>query len=90
VAYPIKNTPYYAKVADQAIMIKEWSAGTDRDFVIKGRHSRSYYKHADRWLRNEVAAFRLEHENPAEAADRRAEALEARTALLASAHEVEA
>jgi hypothetical protein len=71
-------------------MTKEWSAGTDRDFVIKGRHSRSYYKHADRWLRNEVAAFRLEHENPAEAARLRGEALQAREGLLATAHEVEA
>jgi len=58
--------------------------------VIKGRHSRTYYKHADRWLRSEVAAFRLEQENPAEAALRRAEAEQARQALLATAHEVEA
>jgi radical SAM superfamily enzyme YgiQ (UPF0313 family) len=90
VAYPIKNTPYYNKVADQAVMTKEWSAGTDRDFVIKGRHSRTYYKHADKWLRNEVAAFRAEAENPAEAAARRADALQARESLLATAHEVEA
>jgi hypothetical protein len=37
-----------------------------------------------------MASFRLEHDNPAEAAARRAEALQARQSLLATAHEVEA
>lgn len=90
VAYPIKNTPFFSKVADRAVLNKEWSAATDRDFLIKGRHSRSYYHHADTWLRSEVAASRLEQENPAEAATRRAEGLQARQLLLATAHEVEA
>nr|WP_166180440.1 radical SAM protein [Altererythrobacter segetis] len=90
VAYPIMNTPYFGKVADKAVLTKEWSAATDRDFVIKGRHSRNYYKHADTWLRSEVAAFRLEQDNPAEALARRTEALRARDSLLAAAHEVEA
>jgi radical SAM superfamily enzyme YgiQ (UPF0313 family) len=90
VAYPIKNTPYFGKIADKAVLTKEWSAATDRDFVIRGRHSRNYYKHADTWLRSEVAAFRLEQDNPAEALARRTEALRARDSLLAAAHEVEA
>jgi len=90
VAYPIRNTPYFEKVADRAVLTSEWSAATDRDFVIKGRHSRSYYKHADIWLRSEVAAFRLEQDKPAEAAALRADALCARRSLLAAAHEVEA
>jgi len=89
-AYPIKNTPYYNKVADRALLQKEWRSATDRDFAIKGRHSPTYYKHADRWLRSEVEAFRLERDNPAEAARRRAEAVQARRSLLATAHEVEA
>ena len=38
---------------------------TDRDYVVSGRHSRAYYKHADRWLRSEVAAFRLAEADPA-------------------------
>ena len=42
---------------DKALLTKEWSAATDRDFAIKGRHSRDYYRHADQWLRNEVAAL---------------------------------
>ena len=90
VAYPIKNTPYYGNVADRAVLTKEWSTATDRDFVIKGRHSRAYYKHADVWLRSEMAALRLEQQNPTEAAGHRTEALRARQALLATAHEVEA
>ena len=90
VAYPIKNTPFFEKVADRAVLTKEWSAATDRDFVIKGRHSRAYYGHADKWLRSEVEAFRLEQVNPAEAAARRAEGQLARQALLSTAHQVEA
>jgi len=90
VAYPIKNTPFFEKVADRAVLNKDWAAATDRDFVIKGRHSRTYYGHADKWLRSEMAAFRLEQDNPAEAAARRAEALLARQSLLATAHQVEA
>ena len=90
VAYPIKNTPYYGNVADRAVLTKEWSTATDRDFVIKGRHSRAYYKHADVWLRSEMAALRLGQQNPTEAAGHRTEALRARQALLATAHEVEA
>jgi anaerobic magnesium-protoporphyrin IX monomethyl ester cyclase len=90
VAYPIKNTPYFGKVAERAVMGKEWSAGTDRDFAIRGRHSRGYYQHADKWLRSEVSAHRLEHSDPAEAAVLRAQGQQARRAMLATAHEVEA
>lgn len=90
VAYPIKNTPYFERVADKAILTKEWSAASDRDFAIRDRHSRSYYKHADNWLRSEMAAFRLAEADPGAAAARRAEAVLARQSLLAAAHEVEA
>jgi anaerobic magnesium-protoporphyrin IX monomethyl ester cyclase len=90
VAYPIKNTPLFEKVADRAVLTREWSSATDRDYVIRGRHSRAYYKHADNWLRGEVAAHRAEHEDPAGAASHRAAAQQAKQSLLASAHEVEA
>jgi radical SAM superfamily enzyme YgiQ (UPF0313 family) len=90
VAYPIKNTAYFDKVADRAVLAKEWSAATDRDYAIRGRHSRAYYKHADTWLRGEVAAHRLTGSNPGEAMAHRTEALKARAAMLAAAHEVEA
>lgn len=90
VAYPIKNTPFYKKVEENVTIDKDWATSTDRDFRIKGRHSRQYYKHADKWLKSEVAAFRNEATDPAEAARLRAEALQARDSLLATAHEVEA
>jgi radical SAM superfamily enzyme YgiQ (UPF0313 family) len=90
VAYPIKNTPFFNKVADRAVMARDWSAGTDRDYAIRGRHSRTYYRHADTWLRNEVAAHRLEADDPGHAASLRAEGQVARRALLASAAEMEA
>jgi anaerobic magnesium-protoporphyrin IX monomethyl ester cyclase len=69
---------------------KAWDEATDRDYLLRGRHSRAYYKQADRWLRNEVAAFRMESEDPPGAAAKRAEALAAREMMMAMAGEVEA
>jgi radical SAM superfamily enzyme YgiQ (UPF0313 family) len=89
VSYPIKNTPYYKKVEETLALNKGWADATDRDYVIKGRHTRAYYKHADKWLRNEVAAFRLQTSDPTQAAVHQQEAEQARAALLASATEVE-
>jgi anaerobic magnesium-protoporphyrin IX monomethyl ester cyclase len=90
VAYPIKNTGYFEDVAGQVVAPRPWDEATDRDYLVRGRHSRAYYKQADRWLRSEVAAFRTEAEDPAGAAAKRAEALAARDAMLALAGEVEA
>jgi anaerobic magnesium-protoporphyrin IX monomethyl ester cyclase len=56
VSYPIKGTPYYNKVAARLVAIGPWSQRTDRDFQIRGRHSRQFYRHADELLRNETAA----------------------------------
>lgn len=90
VAYPIKNTPYYQAIEQQIELGKAWVQATDRDYVVRGRHSRRYYRFADQWLRNEVAGFRLEASDPAAAAEKYAAAATARAALLASADEVEA
>jgi radical SAM superfamily enzyme YgiQ (UPF0313 family) len=90
VAYPIKNTGYYHDVADRVVATRAWEEATDRDYAIRGRNSRAYYKQADRWLRGEVAAFRMEGEDPAAAAMQRAEALAARDAMLGLAGEAEA
>jgi radical SAM superfamily enzyme YgiQ (UPF0313 family) len=90
VAYPIKNTPYYERVAGQIVLEKDWATATDRDFAIRGRHSRNYYRHADKWLRNEVAAFRVEADNPNEATRLRDEAEQAQAAMRLAAEEVEA
>lgn len=90
VAYPIKNTGFYNMAGDLVVTDKTWSEATDRDFRIKGRHSRAYYKQADSWLNNEVEATRLEQVNPGEAALRRAAALRARDTMQAVASETEA
>jgi radical SAM superfamily enzyme YgiQ (UPF0313 family) len=90
VAYPIMNTAYYHEVADRVQLDQDWAESTDRDYKIQGRHSRVYYKYADQWLRNAVAAFRLEAENPQAAAQKQVEAQWARDAMLTVATEVEA
>jgi radical SAM superfamily enzyme YgiQ (UPF0313 family) len=90
VAYPIMNTAYYKTIADRAVLSGDWAESTDRDYLIQGRHSRQYYKYADQWLRHEVAAFRLESEDAAAAAQKRQEAQQAQSAMLGAAAEVEA
>jgi len=90
VAYPIKNTGFFRKAGGAVVSDKPWADATDRDYRIKGRHSRAYYKQADSWLNNEVEAARIEQQNPAEAALRRAAALSARQSMLAVAAETEA
>jgi radical SAM superfamily enzyme YgiQ (UPF0313 family) len=55
VAYPIKGTPFYQKVADRVIPLKSWDEGSDRDATVAGRHSRRFYSFATRWMVNEVA-----------------------------------
>jgi radical SAM superfamily enzyme YgiQ (UPF0313 family) len=55
VSYPIKGTPYYQQVESRLVHIRGWSEGTDRDFQIRGRRSRSFYGNADELLRSETA-----------------------------------
>jgi radical SAM superfamily enzyme YgiQ (UPF0313 family) len=90
IAYPIKNTGFFRNAGDLVVSDKHWSEATDRDYRIKGQHSRAYYKHADSWLNNEVAATRIEAKNPTEAALRRAAAMLARESLLTFPSETEA
>ncbi|MCC7494400.1 MAG: B12-binding domain-containing radical SAM protein [Fimbriimonadaceae bacterium] len=78
-AYPIMNTGYYAKVADKVSLPGEWASSGDRDYVVAGRPDRDYYRLADRWLRDAVAAARSS--NAAEAAAWRATAATAEAAL---------
>lgn len=90
VAYPIMNTDYYAAVADRVALDRDWADATDRDYRIRGRHARSYYREADRWLRSAVEAALLESRDPAAATAKRTQAEASRAAMLALAHEVEA
>jgi radical SAM superfamily enzyme YgiQ (UPF0313 family) len=55
ISYPIKGTPYFEKVADRVVPGGAWQETTDRESAIRGRHSRSFYRHADDLLRSEMA-----------------------------------
>ncbi|MGA2443624.1 MAG: radical SAM protein [Tepidisphaeraceae bacterium] len=59
VAYPIRGTAYFEEVKDHVVGRQNWVESSDRDFQIRGRHSRRYYQHADRLLRAEVDLNRL-------------------------------
>src|SRR5580700_438030 len=92
VAYPIKGTPYFAEVADRVEGLKLWSEGSDRDFRIRNRHSRQYYRFADKLLRSEVELKRLAHGAETNAATIRAlqsGIADARSGLAATAAEIE-
>lgn len=93
VAYPIKGTPHYDKVADRLVQLKPWAESSDRELMLKGRHSRKFYEHADRLLRDEVALSRLlgqtYSDSPA-AADLQLRIHSARAAMMSTFAEVEA
>jgi anaerobic magnesium-protoporphyrin IX monomethyl ester cyclase len=92
VAYPIKGTPYYLEVENQVKAFKPWNLGSDREVGIRGRHSRQFYSHADKLLRNTVELERLTKtavSNPSAVTELQAKIAEARANLNASAAEVE-
>ena len=90
VAYPIKETAYYAEIADHVVAGADWGQSTDRDHTVRGRHSKAYYAQVDRWIRSEVAAHRLASTNPIRALVKRRAAAAARAAMASVASEVEA
>jgi anaerobic magnesium-protoporphyrin IX monomethyl ester cyclase len=55
VAYPIKGTPYFEQVASKLVNLRPWQDTTDREFMVRGRHSRRFYQHADDLLKSEMA-----------------------------------
>jgi radical SAM superfamily enzyme YgiQ (UPF0313 family) len=93
VAYPIKGTPYYERAKDRLVQPQSWSTSSDREVKIKGRHSRRFYDHADRLLRDEVALSRLATTNAGDAtaeADLQSRIRANRQAMALSYEEVEA
>ncbi len=93
VAYPIKGTPYFTEVAERVDSLKPWSEGSDRDFRIRNRHSRQFYRFADKLLRSEVELKHLANKSDADAAAiaaLRSGIEEARSGLQAASGEVEA
>jgi len=61
VAYPIKGTPFYNEVESRLITDKQWHERTDRDLDFKGRYSKNFYKHANRYMVNEVNYFKMKN-----------------------------
>lgn len=57
VSYPIKGTEYYERMHRQHAIIADrpWETSTDRDYRIRGRHSKRYYYFVNRWLYGELA-----------------------------------
>jgi len=55
VSYPIRGTPYYERLTSQLVLVDDWAKSTDRDYRIRGRHSRQFYRHADELLRSSIA-----------------------------------
>jgi anaerobic magnesium-protoporphyrin IX monomethyl ester cyclase len=92
VAYPIKGTPYFSQVAGRVESVKPWAEGSDRDFRIRNRHSRAFYRFADQLLRSEVELNRLGYRSDADVntiSALRSVIAEARAGLQATAAEVE-
>jgi anaerobic magnesium-protoporphyrin IX monomethyl ester cyclase len=93
VAYPIKGTPYFSDVADRVEGLKNWKESSDREFRIRDRHSRQFYKFADKLLRSEVELKRLglkPDADPSSIMALQSGIAEARTGLHATHGEVEA
>ena len=93
VSYPIKGTPYYQQVKNKLVQLKPWAQTSDREIKIVGRHSRTYYAHVDKLLRDEVHLAKLMEqgtENPALLADIKNGIQVSRKGLLDTQNEVEA
>lgn len=62
VAYPIKGTPYFEGEHANGTVVTDvpWSQANDRDYKIKGRHSRRYYDFVNRRLQSQVQLSRLQ------------------------------
>ena len=92
VAYPIKGTPYFSEVAERVDNPKPWSESSDREFRVRNRHSRQFYRFADKLLRSEVELRRLGQKpdaNNASMMELRNGIAEARAGLQATISEVE-
>jgi radical SAM superfamily enzyme YgiQ (UPF0313 family) len=60
VAYPIKGTPYYEKTVNSLVQLKPWRQSSDRELLLRGRHTPEFYAFADRLLQDEVQLARLQ------------------------------
>ena len=83
VSYPIKNTAYYHQISGSISLDRDWADATDRDYHVSNRPPKNCYDHADRWLKSEVAAVRLDSKDPSAAARLREEGARQRELLRA-------
>lgn len=95
VAYPIKGTPYFDEVSSRLVSLKPWAQGSDRDYRIRGQHSRRFYQYADQLLHHEVELSRFLNRTPqaidsALVVELQAKIAQARDGLRLSFSEVEA
>jgi radical SAM superfamily enzyme YgiQ (UPF0313 family) len=60
VAYPIKGTPYYSRIAPSLVQVKPWAQSSDRELAVQGRRSAEFYGFADRLLKDEVELARIQ------------------------------
>ena len=54
VAFPIKGTEFYERVANRVIPNENWSSRNQNKLLFKGKYPRLYYWFAARWLVKEV------------------------------------
>ena len=83
VSYPIKGTGYFDKVQGKVESPLAWADSSDRDYVVRGRKDKGYYKLADQWLRNEVEAARIAASDPGQSSELMEKARAARAAMEA-------
>lgn len=55
VAYPIKGTPFYDRIAPRLIIPGPWSTISDRQLRFLGRPSRIFYRFTSLWLTHSLA-----------------------------------
>ena len=94
VAYPIKGTDYFKDVSPSLLAPPMWENSSDRDYTVRGRHSRLYYRFADQLLKNEVALHQAylngRNEHSPEVQTLQKEIVQARDGLAQTHGEVEA
>ncbi len=59
VAFPMKGTEFYSRVADRIIPNDNWSSRNQNKLLFKAKYSRLYYWFAVRWLVKEVNLARM-------------------------------
>lgn len=92
IAYPVKGTPFYDKIAPSLASPRAWAESSDRELIVRGRHTRRFYDFASRLLREEVQLAKLRQSDQPEGSESELQARiqELRNGLHASFEEVEA